>query len=194
MFWIPKYLQRLIHVWNKSNGRIMSKLVGNEYNTKILHIVYGNNHFEPTIMHNQIAIVVNVYNCNINNQTSKHFETKENKKKVQHKRKGFSSNFELNNALLKMVKMCHEWIEQEVALAFIHHYPRLGLNMLQIKQHLKHLRWKSKESNVKRNICLKEKEIISGKISQNYKNDDLEYVSKNNETNTTFFTNITKKM
>jgi hypothetical protein len=26
MFWISKYLQRSIHVWNKSNGRIMSKL------------------------------------------------------------------------------------------------------------------------------------------------------------------------
>jgi hypothetical protein len=31
MFWISKYLQHSIHVWNKSNGKIMSKLVGNEY-------------------------------------------------------------------------------------------------------------------------------------------------------------------
>jgi len=74
MFWISKYLQHSIHVWNKSNGKIMSKLVGNEYNTKILHIVYG--HFEPTTMHNQIVDVVNAYHCNINNKTSKNFETK----------------------------------------------------------------------------------------------------------------------
>jgi hypothetical protein len=84
-------------------------------------------------MHNQIANVVNVSNCNINNQTSKKFETKENQKNVQHKRKRFSWNFELNNALLKMVKTRLEWIEQEVALTFIHHYPHLGLNTLQIK-------------------------------------------------------------
>jgi len=48
----------------------------------------------------------------------------------------------LNNALLKTVKTHHEWIEQKVALAFIHHYPHLGLNMLQVKQHFKHLKWK----------------------------------------------------
>jgi hypothetical protein len=60
MFWISIYLQHSIHVWNKSNGRIMSKLKGNEYNTEILHIIYGNNHYEPTTMHNQIANVVNV--------------------------------------------------------------------------------------------------------------------------------------
>jgi hypothetical protein len=68
MFWISKYLQRSIRICNKNNRTIMSKLVGNEYNTDILRIVYGNNHFEPTTMHNQIANIVNVYNCNINNQ------------------------------------------------------------------------------------------------------------------------------
>jgi hypothetical protein len=51
VFWISKYLQCPIHVWNKNNGRIMSK-VGNEYNSEILHVVYGNNHFEPPTMHN----------------------------------------------------------------------------------------------------------------------------------------------
>jgi hypothetical protein len=116
----------------------MSKLVENEYNTEILHIVYGNNHFEPTTMHNQIANVVNVCNCNINNQTSNFFE-KKRKEKVQHKRKRFSWSFQLNKTLLKMVKTHHEWIEHEVALTFIHHYPHLGLNTLQIKQHLKPL-------------------------------------------------------
>jgi protein associated with RNAse G/E len=58
---------------------------------------------------------------------------KKNRKKFQHKRKRYSWNFELNNALLKMVKTHLEWIEQEVALAFIHHYPHLSLNTLQIK-------------------------------------------------------------
>jgi hypothetical protein len=60
----------------------------------------------------------------------------------------------LNKTLPKVVKTHHEWIEREVALAFIHHYPHLGLNMLQIEQHLKHLRWKSRKSNMKYNICL----------------------------------------
>jgi hypothetical protein len=87
MFWISKYLQRSIHVWNKSNGRIMSKLGWNEYNTEILHIVYGNNHFEPTTMHNQIFNVVNVYNCNENNQKSKKFKTIVKFFFVQHKKK-----------------------------------------------------------------------------------------------------------
>jgi hypothetical protein len=41
---------------------------------------------------------------------------------------------------------------------------------------------------MKYNICLEEKEKNSVRMSQIYKNDDLEYVSKNNETN------ITKKM
>ncbi len=93
----------------------------------------GYNHFEPPTMHNQIANVPNVYNRNINNQTSEKIETKENKKNVQHKRKRFSWNFEVNNALLKMVKTHFEWIEQEVAFTFIHYYPHLGLKTLQIK-------------------------------------------------------------
>jgi hypothetical protein len=101
------------HVWNKSNGRTMSK-VGNEYNTEILHVVYGNNHFEPPTMHNQIANVVNVYNCNINDQTNKKIETKENQKIVKRRRKRFSWNFEVNNALLKLVKTHLEWIDNKL--------------------------------------------------------------------------------
>jgi hypothetical protein len=63
------------HVWNKNNGRIMSKWA-NEYNTESLHIVYENNHFEPTDVHNEIADAVNVYNCNVNNQMNRKFITK----------------------------------------------------------------------------------------------------------------------
>jgi hypothetical protein len=82
-------------------------------NTEILHIVYGNNHFEHVTMYNQNTNVVKyAYNCNVNNQTSKNFETKKNENNVQHKRKRFNWSFELNNALLKMVKAHLQWIEQ----------------------------------------------------------------------------------
>jgi len=75
MFWISKYLQCPIHVGNKNNGRIMSK-IWNEYNIENFHLVYGNNHFEPITMHNQIVNVVNVFNYNKNNQTSKKLKIK----------------------------------------------------------------------------------------------------------------------
>ncbi len=39
--------------------KIMSK-VGNEYNSEILHINYGNNHFVLIVMHSEITNVVNV--------------------------------------------------------------------------------------------------------------------------------------
>ncbi len=51
--------------WNMCNTqfmygiKIMSK-VGNEYNSEILHINYGNNHFVLIVMHNEITNVVNV--------------------------------------------------------------------------------------------------------------------------------------
>jgi hypothetical protein len=57
------------------NGRIMSK-TWNEYNIENFHLVYGNNHFEPITMHNQIVNVVNVFNYNKNNQTSKKLKIK----------------------------------------------------------------------------------------------------------------------
>jgi hypothetical protein len=47
VYWISHYLQRPIYVWNKNNGYIMGK-VWDEINGNTLHIVYGNNHFEPT--------------------------------------------------------------------------------------------------------------------------------------------------
>ncbi len=47
---------------------------------------------------------------------------------------------------------------------------------------------------MKYNICLEEKENFSVKMSQNYENDDLEYVSNNNEINITISTNITKNL
>jgi hypothetical protein len=53
----------------------MSK-VGNEYNNEILHIIYRNNHYEPTDVRSEIANVINVYNCDVNNQMNKLFITK----------------------------------------------------------------------------------------------------------------------
>lgn len=45
--WISQHLQYPIHLWNKINGQIMVN-VGENTQNKILNIMYGNNHFEPT--------------------------------------------------------------------------------------------------------------------------------------------------
>jgi hypothetical protein len=48
IYWISKYLQLPIHIWNKSNYQIMMK-VGNENASHVLNILYENNHFEHII-------------------------------------------------------------------------------------------------------------------------------------------------
>ncbi len=70
-------------------------------------------------MDNEIINVVNVDNDSVNNETNKNFE-KKNKKKVPNKRKIFSWSLKLNNAFLTLVETHFKWIEQEVALTFIH--------------------------------------------------------------------------
>ncbi len=45
-FWIAKYLQWPIYVWNKDSNRTMCKC-GLDYKMDTLHIVYNNQHFEP---------------------------------------------------------------------------------------------------------------------------------------------------
>jgi hypothetical protein len=45
IFWIFEYLRPSIHVWNKSNGRIMVKIKQENVLT-LLNLIYGNNHFE----------------------------------------------------------------------------------------------------------------------------------------------------
>ncbi len=44
--WVSKYLQCLIHVWNKINAQMMMKVRDENWNT-ILNIVLKNTHFEP---------------------------------------------------------------------------------------------------------------------------------------------------
>ncbi len=47
IFRISQYLQRLIFVWCKTSIRIMMKC-GKEYNlTVLMHLAFGNQHFEP---------------------------------------------------------------------------------------------------------------------------------------------------
>ncbi len=50
--------------------------------------------------------------------------------------------------MVKIIKIHHEWLSQDIALAFIHNYPYLGLNTSQIKCCLKHLKSISQEDNV----------------------------------------------
>ncbi len=47
--------------------------------------------------------------------------------------------------MLKIQKQHHEWMPQEIALAFTTKFPMLGLNILQIKWHLKHINCRRKE-------------------------------------------------
>jgi hypothetical protein len=46
VFWILKYLQQLIYVWNIDSNIIMCKC-GLDYQTNTFHIAYSNQHFEP---------------------------------------------------------------------------------------------------------------------------------------------------
>jgi len=47
VYQISQSSQCRVYVWNKNNNYIMVK-VRDEINGNTLHIVYGNNHFEPT--------------------------------------------------------------------------------------------------------------------------------------------------
>jgi len=46
---------------------------------------------------------------------------------------------------LEIQKQHHEWMPQEIALAFTTKFPMLGLNMLDIKWHLKQINYKRKQ-------------------------------------------------
>lgn len=99
VYYILRYLECPIHVWNKNNRRIMAK-IGDQYGTMILKIIYGNNHFKPVNKCNNVIDIStiskhdNAYNNQLENKTIK-------KKKVIIKQKRFTLNFELNDTLLK---------------------------------------------------------------------------------------------
>jgi hypothetical protein len=78
-----------------------------------------------------------ILNHNINNEINE----------VQHKRKRFIWNFELNFKKLEIIKIHPKWLPQHIALVFIQKYPYLGLNTSQIKRHFKHLKFTSQENN-----------------------------------------------
>ncbi len=65
---------------------------------------------------------------------------------------------------------------------------------MQIKWHLKHLNLNNENENIKDNICASKKETIHVKVSQSYKNDNLQYVVINNQTNKKNLENITKNI
>lgn len=69
IYWVSKYSQCSIHVWNKNNGQIMMK-VGNA----ILNIVYGNIHFEPTHLFDNDSNNINI-SRNITNDDRINFFT-----------------------------------------------------------------------------------------------------------------------
>jgi hypothetical protein len=59
--WISHYLQCPIYVWNKNNGCIIVK-IQDENNGNTSHIVYKNNHFEPTYTCYQTIVFFNCQN------------------------------------------------------------------------------------------------------------------------------------
>ncbi len=48
--------------------------------------------------------------------------------------------------MLEIQKQYHEWMPQEIALTFTTKFPMLGLNILQIKRHLKHINCKKNDN------------------------------------------------
>ncbi len=66
IYWVSKYSQCSIHVWNKNNGEIMMK-VGNENGNEIFYILYGNNHFELTHLFDNDSNNMNISRNTIDN-------------------------------------------------------------------------------------------------------------------------------
>jgi hypothetical protein len=46
LFWISQYFQCPILVWNKRNGKVMSRL-GEHFTNPTLQLLFGNDHYEP---------------------------------------------------------------------------------------------------------------------------------------------------
>ncbi len=67
------------------------------------------------------------------------------KNELHNKQKKFTWTFQLHDNLLEIQKQHHEWMPQEIALAFTTKFPMLGLNMLDIKWHLKQINYKRKK-------------------------------------------------
>jgi hypothetical protein len=79
-----------------------------------------------------------------NNRTMCVMDTNDKPRKTFYKMKKITWTFHLNNALLKTMKTHFEWTIHEIALTFVHENSRLGLNITQIKKHLKILNVKEK--------------------------------------------------
>ena len=54
LFWISQYLQCPILVWNKRNGRIMSR-IGEHFTNATLQLAFGNDHYKPIVSSTQVA-------------------------------------------------------------------------------------------------------------------------------------------
>jgi len=83
IYWISKYLQFPIHIWNKNNCQIMMN-VGNENVNHVLNILYANNHFELAITCDPMINFSNIHICDAYDTKFKNHEINE----VQHKQKG----------------------------------------------------------------------------------------------------------
>jgi hypothetical protein len=62
IYWVLKYLQCPIHIWNTNSYRIMMK-VGNENSSHVLNILYANNHFEHVITCDPMIKFSNIHTC-----------------------------------------------------------------------------------------------------------------------------------
>ncbi len=61
-------------------------------------------------------------------------EFNNNDDEMNFKHKRFRWNFELDNDLLKIIKMHPNWIPQKIVLTFIKMYPNLNITSSQVKK------------------------------------------------------------
>jgi len=63
IFWITKYLQRLIYIWNKISKCIMSQC-GMDFQSIPLHIAYNSQHFEQIQYVNGLFKSLSIFQIN----------------------------------------------------------------------------------------------------------------------------------
>ncbi len=86
IYWISKYLQHLIHIWNKNSYWIMVK-VGNENGNHALNILYENNHFELAITCDYMIKFSNIHTCATYDTKFEIHNINDENNEVQHKQK-----------------------------------------------------------------------------------------------------------
>jgi outer membrane receptor protein involved in Fe transport len=84
--------------------------VGNENVSHALNILYANNHFEPAITCDYKMKISNIHTC-VTYDIKFHIDNiNDENNEVQHRRKIFNWNFELNKNLQEIIRIRLEWL------------------------------------------------------------------------------------